>query len=152
MKTKLFLFAALVASAVCVSVSHASHRPGHPGGHDSFRATCQVHYEDQFRIQAYCRTVDGQWVYNDFDRSRCVSGVANMNGRLTCDMGGWPGNPGHPGLPGGSYQASCTNCYMQGPYLVCQCRTRRGRWVQTSIFVPSCRTPIANNNGRLVCN
>ena len=38
---------------------------------ESFRQTCNVVREDYYRIQAYCQSIRGQMLYNDFNRSGC---------------------------------------------------------------------------------
>lgn len=112
---------------------------------DSYQYSCNVILDNGFEIRAYCRAIDGQWIYNDFYRTSCVSGVANMNGYLTCQQAQAP-------LPAGSYQLSCSGCYVNQGYLNCDCRTIQGNYVPTSIYYPACQTPIANMNGQLTCN
>ena len=116
---------------------------------DSFRQTCRVRYEDYYRVQADCRNTHGGWIYNDFYKGNCSGGITNVDGYLTCDTYG--GGNGY--LPAGSYQASCSGCYVSYPTLYCQCRDMAARWVSTSIYLPACGgSPINNNNGNLTCN
>ncbi len=120
--------------------------------YDSYYQSCSVRYEDAYVIQADCRTVNGNYIYNNFDRSRCQPGtISNQNGRLTCVYysnggGGWSQ------LPYGSYSQSCQSCYMNGSTLQCQCRTVNNSWRAASLYMPSCYNYSAGNqNGRLVC-
>jgi hypothetical protein len=135
---------------------------------ESFRQTCRVVRENRFHIQAYCRTIAGQMVYNDFDRRFCETDIANIDGRLICagseedpnypGQPNYPGNPGYPGqpnypapLPAGSYQRSCQQCQADGVTLSCQCLDTHGQYHFTSIGYQRCGQEIGNLNGQLVC-
>lgn len=113
---------------------------------ESFRATCSVIWENRYEIRANCRTIDGRWLYNDFDRTGCRSDIANIDGRLTCGTqpGGW--------LPSGSYLQTCYDCRMFGnSRLECACKDMQGNFRSTSLDVRNCRSDIANINGELRC-
>ena len=113
---------------------------------ESFRQTCSVVSENRNRIEAHCRTVRGDWLYNNFDRRGCVSDIANIDGRLTCDRQG-------NGLPPGSYRQTCYDCQVFGnDNLSCSCRTMRGDYLRTSLNYGYCRSEIANIDGYLRCN
>lgn len=120
-------------------------RPGRPT--ESFRETCNVIREDWSFIEADCRTIRGDYRYNNFDRRGCTSDIANINGRLQC--GNSDNNPGQ--LPSGSYQRSCEQCYADSSVLQCQCEDTRGNFRSTSINYRRCSSDIANINGQLMC-
>jgi hypothetical protein len=65
-------------------------------------------------------------------------------------MMGPPGMGG--GLPPGSYQASCSNCQMQGNTLSCSCNDKGGSPQQTSLQIDPMLVAqgISNHNGQLV--
>lgn len=126
-------------------------------GTESFRQTCRVRYEDQYRIVADCLDWNNRYVYNDYRRNGiCWGDLANIGGRLTCRGGQGGGHhpgpqPGYGSLPQGSYLRTCGNCYTQGYRLTCSCRTSTNYWLQTSLNFRGCRGDIANNEGRLQC-
>lgn len=124
--------------------------------YDSYYQSCRVRYEDAYVIQADCRTVNGNYIYNNFDRSNCQPGtISNQNGWLQCiyySNGGGGGGGNYGQLPWGSYSQSCQSCYMSGSTLQCQCLTVNNSWRSTSLNMRNCpRYSAGNQNGRLVC-
>lgn len=84
-------------------------------------------------------------------------GWGGGNGPGPGNGGGWGNGPGPGGgwngrLPGGSWQRSCRGGEMRGSRVTAECRNERGRWIDTSIDMRSCRSGLlGNRNGRLVC-
>jgi hypothetical protein len=82
-------------------------------------------------LAAQCQKIDGSWVASTLQYD-----IANMNGVLTVQ-------------PGGSYQLSSRNIHLEngagGVYLVAECRTRAGAWVQSRLKLAD----IANIDGVL---
>ena len=113
---------------------------------DSFRQSCQVIRETPRRIEAYCKDVRGNMVYNDFRRGNCRS-VGNNNGRLVCEDSGNGGQQ----LPPGSYIQSCSSCDVRRNVLSCICQDKNGRGNRTSLELRFCRGPVANDDGHLTC-
>lgn len=81
----------------------------------SYLRSCQNVQIQGDRLVAECRRADGRWSRTALDVDRCVGGIANMDGRLTCnhgdrsygspreeDNGRWPGYDHGPGY-GSSY-------------------------------------------------
>jgi hypothetical protein len=62
-----------------------------------------------------------------------------------------PGQGGF-GMPRGSYQFTCNSCYTNGDTLSCSCEDTAGYYHATYLNYRSCRSEIANLNGRLICN
>jgi hypothetical protein len=143
--TSVFAFANFDRGGVIGSIGFYPAQPS-----ESFRQTCRVVWENRFRIQAYCRSMTGQMIYNDFDRRFCETDIANIDGRLVC--AGSEGDPNYPALlPSGSYQRSCQQCQVDGVTLSCQCLDTHGRYHFTSIDYQRCGDEISNLNGQLVC-
>ena len=79
--------AAIAAAAALLSLAALPARAQMPGG--SYMQTCTHIQGAGDRVIADCRRMDGSWnrsVLNDADR--CVGGIANMDGHLTCNRGG----------------------------------------------------------------
>ena len=53
--------------------------------------------------------------------------------------------------PAGSYLGSCRHVEQRGRNLYALCKDMQGGWNHTSINTASCRGPIANSDGHLVC-
>jgi len=78
--------AAIVGAAVLLPLAATPASAQVPGG--SYLQTCTHARVFGDRLVAECRRMDGGWdrtVLRDVDR--CVGGVANTNGRLTCNYG-----------------------------------------------------------------
>jgi CVNH domain len=60
--------------------AHAQNAP--PG---SYLRSCQNVQTQGDRLVADCRRADGSWGRTSLDVDRCVGGIANMDGRLTCN-------------------------------------------------------------------
>jgi hypothetical protein len=55
-------------------------------------------------------------------------------------------------VPRGTYEKSCRNVQVDGPYLTAICARVDGSWRWTRIFAPRCDgLEISNQNGRLTC-
>ena len=125
--------------------------------------TCRNMRMDGNRLEGECRERDGDWRRTSLDVGQCGSPIANDNGRLVCSQGGYGysnGGYGYPGgyrggyqngLPPGDYVQTCRNMRMDGNRLEGECQKRDGGWRRTSVDVGQCGSPIANDNGRLVC-
>jgi hypothetical protein len=77
---------ALLTGAAAVLLLSAAAVQGEdlPGG--SFRRSCTDVEKQDGSITAHCRRADGAWersTLNDVDR--CMGGLANIDGRLTCN-------------------------------------------------------------------
>jgi len=79
--------ASMIAAAVLVMLAAIpAQAQGVPGG--SYLQSCTNVHIFGDRVIADCRRMDGGWdrtALRDIDR--CVGGIANMNGRLTCTYG-----------------------------------------------------------------
>jgi hypothetical protein len=78
--------AAMAGAAVLLSLAATPALAQVPGG--SYLRTCSDVGMSGDRLVAQCQRTDGSWrrtVLRDVDR--CVGGIANMNGRLTCNYG-----------------------------------------------------------------
>src|SRR3954452_6510931 len=61
-------------------------------------------------------------------------------------------SPAAAQVPGGSYLQSCRDVQVRGDRVTALCRSREGRWNETSIDdIYRCVGGISNYNGRLVC-
>lgn len=56
-----------------------------PGG--SYLESCSNARMFGDRLVAECRRMDGRWTRSEVDANRCVGGIANSNGQLTCNQG-----------------------------------------------------------------
>jgi hypothetical protein len=88
-----YRFATIAGAAVLLSLAALPARAQAPGG--SYLETCTHVRPYGDGIIADCRRVDGSWGRTALrDVDRCVGGIANMNGNLTCNRGGerrWDG-------------------------------------------------------------
>ena len=78
--------AAIAGAAIVMSLAASPALAQVPGG--SYLRTCSDARMFGDRLVAECQTMDGglrRTVLRDVDR--CVGGIANMNGRLTCNYG-----------------------------------------------------------------
>jgi len=78
--------ASIAAAAMLVALAIPAHAQGVPGG--SYLQSCTNVRIFGDRVIADCRRMDGSWdrtALRDIDR--CIGGIANMNGRLTCTYG-----------------------------------------------------------------
>jgi hypothetical protein len=77
---------AIAGAAIVLSLAAIPALAQVPGG--SYLRTCSDVRMSGDRLTAECQTMDGglrRTVLRDVDR--CVGGIANMNGRLTCNYG-----------------------------------------------------------------
>lgn len=115
-------------------------------------------------LDAECQRRDGSWRRTGLDNiDRCMSGIVNDDGHLICanagDYGyyqnGWRDgrrDGWRDGLPYGDYVQTCRDIRVYGDRLEAECQKRNGDWRRTSLdHVDQCSSPIANDNGRLVC-
>ena len=78
--------AAIAAAAVLLSLGAIPAQAQTPGG--SYLQSCTNVHIFGDRVIADCRRMDGSWDRTALrDVDRCVGGIANMNGRLTCTYG-----------------------------------------------------------------
>jgi hypothetical protein len=117
------------------------------------------------RLEAECQKRNGGWRRTALDNiDQCSSPIANDNGHLVCGRGGpaygggWQRGPGYGGgwqngLPSGDYVQTCRNIRTSGNRLEAECQKRNGDWRWTSLDrIDQCSSPIANDDGNLVCN
>jgi hypothetical protein len=78
-KCSLLAGAAMLIAAVAAP-AHAQNVP--PG---SYLQSCRDVQTQGDRLVADCRRTDGSWGRTALDVDRCVGGIANMDGRLTCN-------------------------------------------------------------------
>jgi hypothetical protein len=77
---------AALAAAMLVSLAPAPAEARVPGG--SYLETCRQVRAHGNTVSALCRRMDGRWTRTTLSNAnRCVGGIANANGRLTCNMG-----------------------------------------------------------------
>ena len=69
----------------------------------------------------------------------------NSNGRLECQR------QEIARLPAGSYRETCRDFSLENRRLEARCRRRNGEWRDTEIDLTRCKSPIRNDDGRLVC-
>ena len=84
LRTKCILFA---GAAVLLSLATApAHAQGYPSG--SYARSCTNIESYGGRVTAECRRMDGSWDRTTlYGAHRCAGGVANTDGRLTCNNG-----------------------------------------------------------------
>ena len=148
----------------------------YPGGYQNglppgdYVQTCRNIRSDGNVLVAECQKRDGGWRRTSLDLGQCSGGIVNNNGNLTCGGGNGYSNGGYNGgynnggynngygyggyqngLPAGDYVQTCRNMRMDGNRLLAECQKRDGGWRRTSLDASSCSSPIANDNGRLVC-
>jgi len=113
-----------------------------PGG--SYLDSCRQISESGNRLTASCRTRSGSYVPASFDMTRrCVGGVYNVNGALTCVTGG--------NAPRGSYLDSCVDIDVTGNALSARCGARDGTWRRSTLANTAACTGIDNIDGQLTC-
>jgi len=159
------------ALALCspVPVANAMNGPGYQDDRDRYRGLPPGDYVQTCRnirvsgnyMEAECQERDGDWRRTSLDNVNRCNGIANINGNLVC------GNEGEGrgdddrddyhrgwqnGIPPGTYIQTCRNISASGNRLNAECQNRNGRWRRTSLDdVDLCISPIANDNGNLVC-
>ena len=96
-------------------------------------------------LHAICKSLDGHEMPVSLkDASRCVQGVANVNGILRCQASDV--------LPPGSYIATCKDVRLQGAALLASCKDAKDRWHKAELLdANKCAGDIANQNGTLRC-
>ncbi len=76
----------VAATALLLSLAAPAHAQGIPSG--SYAHTCTNIQSHGGQVTADCRRVDGGWDRTTLhDAYRCVGGLANTDGRLTCNGG-----------------------------------------------------------------
>jgi hypothetical protein len=79
-------YAAFAAAAMLLSLaSIPAQAQGVPGG--SYLQSCTNVRMFGDRVVAECRRADGSWDRTSLNVSRCIGGLANANGQLTCGYG-----------------------------------------------------------------
>lgn len=118
----------------------------------SYQNSCRNIHVERRTLVAECRDRGGRWRYTELDDyRRCKGDIANDKGVLECRGSGHDWDDVQDELPRGSWRASCRNFHVQGRVLYADCRTRGGRWIQTSLDLRRCRQDVRNDDGRLVC-
>jgi hypothetical protein len=117
----------------------------------SYQQSCRNINVDGRSLTAECQDRRYRWRYTELDDfRRCRGDIANVDGMLRCsDQGQYDDSDDE--LPRGSWRSSCRNYRVYGSVLYAECRTRSGRYTQTSIDYRRCRREISNIDGRLVC-
>jgi CVNH domain len=146
------------------SSSSPSYYPGAGGGYSGTSGGDRVEYRgslpsgsytescrdmrvdrDRHRLEAECQRLDGRWRDTRLDLRECDRGIVNNNGRLECRR------QEITRLPTGSYRESCRDFSLENRRLEARCRRRNGEWRDTEIDLTRCKSPIRNDDGRLVC-
>jgi hypothetical protein len=101
LRTKWTLF---VGAAVLLSLATApAHAQGYPSG--SYVRTCTNIQSYGGRVMAECRRMDGSWDRTALNGAhRCAGGLANMDGRLTCNNGRHVGSSKYDRWEGPGYR------------------------------------------------
>mgnify|MGYP001291939545 CR=1 FL=1 len=111
----------------------------------SWKMSCRDGRMVDGMLIANCQKRNGKWTLSSIRIDKCRGDIANDNGRLVCDRGReWQ-------LPPGSWKMSCRDATVVGNRLYADCRRMNGKWRETEIRLDRCRGPIANMDGRLVC-
>lgn len=100
---------------------------------------------DRHHLEAECRRRDGRWHSTYLDLRDCDRGIVNEDSRLQCRR------QEAARLPPGTYRESCRDVSVEGRRLEARCRRRNGEWRDTEIDLTRCKSPIRNDDGRLVC-
>jgi hypothetical protein len=100
---------------------------------------------DRHHLEAECQGRDGRWRDTHLDLRECDRGIVNDDGRLACPRAEIVR------LPAGSYRESCRDFSVDKNRLGARCRRRNGDWQDTAIDLKTCKAPIRNDDGRLVC-
>jgi hypothetical protein len=101
---------------------------------------------DRHRLEAECPRRDGRWHLTYLDLRDCDRGIVNNDGWLQCQR-----QPEIARLPAGSYRDSCRDFSVDKNHLGARCRRKNGDWRDTDLELSRCKTPIRNDDGRLVC-
>lgn len=114
----------------------------------SYTKTCRDSFVTGVTLHGSCKTATGMWQTSQLDDfQRCRGDIINDNGKLRCA----------PGASGAAQSEvptieGCRNVEMSGNVLSASCKTDAGRWQPTLLSDPdSCRGPIRNSDGKLVC-
>jgi hypothetical protein len=131
--------------------------------------TCRNIRANGNHLDAECQKTSGGWRRTSLDNiDQCSGGIINNNGRLQCGAGNGYGYPNRDrgydndndrdrrgnwqgNLPPGDYAQTCRNVTANGNRLDAECQKRDGNWRRTSLDLDRCNSPIANDDGRLVC-
>ena len=121
------------------------------------------------RLEAECQKRNGDWRRTSLDNIDQCRRIVNIDGHLSCggsgygygrgdgdndedDQGGYYRRRWQGGIPPGDYAQTCRNISTDGNRLNAECQKRNGKWRRTSLDnIDECSSPIANDNGRLVC-
>jgi hypothetical protein len=99
-------YAVIAGAAMLLSVATPALAQGVPGG--SYLQSCSNARMFGDRLVAECQRTDGSWDRTALrDVGRCVGGVANMNGQLTCNYG----EPGYGSSDDRSYSSAPSRYY-----------------------------------------
>lgn len=124
--------------------------PQLPAG--SYKQSCTNASVRSGLLSATCKDSAGRYQNTSLRYEDCRGrDIANINGRLSCAIGGGGGGNA---VPTGSYQRTCTNAYMSGTILHANCRLAIGSSTRrTSLDTRDCRgRDIGNINGQLTCS
>jgi hypothetical protein len=102
--------------------------------------------QDRRHLDAECQRRDGRWRDTRLDLRQCDRGIVNDDGRLAC-----PPQAEVVRLPAGTFRESCRDFSVDGNRLAARCRRKNGDWRDTQIDLKICKSPIRNDDGRLVC-
>jgi hypothetical protein len=128
---------------------HSGERPEYRGTlpSGSYTESCRDMRvdHDRHRLEAECRRRDGRWRETHLDLRECDRGIVNRDGWLECRR------QEALRLPPGSYRESCRDFAVDKRHLEARCRRRNGEWRDTEIDLTRCKSPIRNDDGRLIC-
>src|SRR5713226_4361484 len=99
-RTKYAIFA---GAAVLLSLAATpALAQGYPSG--SYARSCTNVQAYGGQVTADCRRMDGSWDRTTLDANRCAGGIANTDGRLTCNNGRNVGSSEYDGWQGHGYR------------------------------------------------
>ncbi len=101
---------------------------------------------DRNHLEAECKRLNGRWRETHLDLRECDRGIVNRDGWLECQR------QEIARLPAGSYRETCRDFSLENRRLEARCRRRNGEWRDTEIDLRRCKSPIRNDDGRLVCD
>src|SRR5947209_4794210 len=135
--------------------------PGYPVGYRGgpvgvigtpYTQSCKDIKSHGDRLEARCKTVNGDWQNTSIDDYRkCHGQIVNQDGNLRCVAAAVGGSLG--GAPVGSYAQSCQEIRVNGDDLEARCPTNGGDWRGAKLDdYQKCKSDIINDDGHLRCS
>ncbi len=129
------------------------YRGAHAGGPagSTYTQTCKDIKSHGDRLEARCKSVNGDWRNTSLDDYRkCHGQIINDDGNLRCvaAAAGFAA-----GAPSGSYMQTCQEVRVNGDDLEARCATTNGDWRGSKLDdFQRCRGDIINDDGHLRCS